>query len=230
MSVFSLDGRRELAHTVENHIGHIYQYVTLLLGMKPAQHEYKVMGLAPYARSDALDEAYEVFRDVLDVDRLRIVYRDKPGDLYFHFRDALEGHRFDAVAGAVQRFTEEILCLWARNCIAETGLDTLCFSGGVAQNIKACKRLMELAGVKDLSVCPAAGDTSLAMGACYHTMWERFTTTEAERAAVEPITDIYLGPAVDDAEVRRLLSQPPVQGNYEVREQADRHDIAQRLV
>ena len=30
--------------TRENHIGHIYQYITLLLGMKPNQHEYKVMG------------------------------------------------------------------------------------------------------------------------------------------------------------------------------------------
>ena len=37
------------AFNKENHLGHIYQYITLLLGMKPNQHEYKVMGLAPYA-------------------------------------------------------------------------------------------------------------------------------------------------------------------------------------
>jgi carbamoyltransferase len=47
VSIFSEEGRRELAATRDNHIGHIYQYITLLLGMKPAQHEYKVMGLAP---------------------------------------------------------------------------------------------------------------------------------------------------------------------------------------
>ena len=29
-------------------IGRLYRYITLLLGMKPGQHEYKVMGLAPY--------------------------------------------------------------------------------------------------------------------------------------------------------------------------------------
>ena len=29
-------------------LGRIYRYITLLLGMKPGQHEYKVMGLAPY--------------------------------------------------------------------------------------------------------------------------------------------------------------------------------------
>ena len=44
------NGNFELvAHNRHNHLGHIYQYITLLLGMKPSQHEYKVMGLAPYA-------------------------------------------------------------------------------------------------------------------------------------------------------------------------------------
>ena len=29
-------------------IARIYRYMTLLLGMKPNEHEYKLMGLAPY--------------------------------------------------------------------------------------------------------------------------------------------------------------------------------------
>ena len=40
------DGNFKLiSYNIENHLGNIYKYVTLLLGMKPAHHEYKVMGL-----------------------------------------------------------------------------------------------------------------------------------------------------------------------------------------
>ena len=31
-------------------IGRLYRYITLLLGLKPDQHEYKVMGMAPYCK------------------------------------------------------------------------------------------------------------------------------------------------------------------------------------
>ena len=39
----------KLLQTDKCHIGRMYRYATLLLGMKPAEHEFKVMGLAPYA-------------------------------------------------------------------------------------------------------------------------------------------------------------------------------------
>ena len=33
-------------------IGRLYRYVTLILGLKPNEHEYKVMGLAPYCKEN----------------------------------------------------------------------------------------------------------------------------------------------------------------------------------
>ena len=39
---------KEKYKTNEASLGRLYRYITLLLGMKPTQHEYKVMGLAPY--------------------------------------------------------------------------------------------------------------------------------------------------------------------------------------
>ena len=112
---FTESERKELARTGENHLGHIYQYVTLILGMKPAQHEYKVMGLAPYANEKELQKSYKVFENILKVEGLNIVFDKRPKDLYFHFLVALEGHRFDGIAGAVQRFLEDILCKWVKN-------------------------------------------------------------------------------------------------------------------
>ena len=35
------------------------KFITLLLGMKPSQHEYKVMGLAPYASDYEIKKAYD---------------------------------------------------------------------------------------------------------------------------------------------------------------------------
>lgn len=194
VSRFNEDGRKEFAHTRENHLGHIYQYITLLLGMKPAQHEYKVMGLAPYANEHEVEKSYRVFERVLKVDGLNIVFDRQPRDLYFHFREALEGHRFDGIAGAVQKFLEDVLTTWVRAAVKETGLSRIVMAGGVAQNVKAMMQLVQLPEVEDLFVCPAAGDTSLPIGACYLAMHEYIVANDLSTDLLEPLSHVYLGP------------------------------------
>ena len=39
-----------LSEGKDNLLGKFYSSITLLLGMNPARHHYKVMGLAPYAK------------------------------------------------------------------------------------------------------------------------------------------------------------------------------------
>ncbi len=229
VSIFSEDGRLELAKTRDNHLGHIYQYMTLILGMKPAQHEYKVMGLAPYANTREQAKSYKVFEHILKVDGLNIVYDQKPKDLYFHFLEALEGHRFDGIAGAVQQFVEIILCQWVQAGLQATGLGRICFSGGVSQNIKACKCIMELPGVDDLYVCQAAGDTSLPIGACYFAFWEYLRANKLPVDIIEPIDNIYLGPEFGDCEIKTILAQNNTSTKYHIIEGVDPCDIAKRL-
>jgi len=228
-SVFSDRGREELARTTENHLGHIYQYITLILGMKPIQHEYKVMGLAPYADAKYIDKAYQVFRRIQKVDGLNLVYDQRPRDLYFHFRDALEGHRFDAIAGAVQRFVEEILCDWVSACLARTGQKRLVFSGGVAQNIKACKRIAELPGLDEIYVCPAAGDTSLPIGACYYAMWQTLTESGRSAESLAPLETIYLGPEFSKRDVSAAMAASGIASKYKVIPNPTTDDLAARL-
>lgn len=204
---FTESERKELARTGENHLGHIYQYVTLILGMKPAQHEYKVMGLAPYANEKELQKSYKVFENILKVEGLNIVFDKRPKDLYFHFLEALEGHRFDGIAGAVQRFLEDILCKWVKKCIDETNLRHVVFAGGVAQNIKACKSITELTDLEDFFVCPAAGDTSLPIGACYFAMWEHLKKNNLPFDAIKPLDDIYLGPQFYNEQILETINR-----------------------
>lgn len=229
VSKFSEDGREELAHTSQNHLGHIYQFITLILGMKPSHHEYKLMGLAPYANVKELAKSYRVFENILKVDGLNIVYGEKPKDLYFHFREALEGHRFDGIAGALQRFLEVVLCEWVSNCVVATGLSRVCFSGGVAQNIKACKKVAELDCVDDIYVCQASGDTSLPIGACYYAMWEYLRKNELPCNLLRPVEKMYLGPEYSNEEINTFIEQEDVVSRYKVEREVSPNAIAGRL-
>lgn len=229
VSIISENGRKELASTKENHIGHIYQYITLLLGMKPAQHEYKVMGLAPYANTREQEKSYRVFNDILKVDGLNIVFNKKPSDLYFVFRERLEGHRFDGIAGGLQKFVENLLCSWIGNCVAHTGLKRICFTGGVAQNIKACKSIGELPEIDDLYICPAAGDTSLPIGACYYAMWEHLKNTSQSFEKIKPVDSMYLGPEFTRDQIKQFLDHEPAVKKYTVIEKVTPREVARRL-
>ena len=96
------NGLEPVASGAEHLVSRIYKFVTLILGMKPNEHEYKVMGLAPYSRSRRHVEASErVFFEVLDF-RDGAFVSDRPlADSYFDLKDRLEGHRFDNIAAAL---------------------------------------------------------------------------------------------------------------------------------
>ena len=53
------------------------------MGMMPDAHEFKVMGLAPYAKEPILKQAYEVFKKGMYVDGLNFKYHERPSDLFF---------------------------------------------------------------------------------------------------------------------------------------------------
>jgi len=146
-------------------LGRIYRHVTLLLGMKPLEHEYKVMGLAPYAKGKYAREVYQVFEELIDVDGIDFVYKNKPRDSYFHFKDRLEGYRFDNIAAGMQMWVEDILTRWVTNIVKETGIGTLVFSGGVAMNVKAMGKVGSLPEVDRMFVPGSGSDDSNCIGA-----------------------------------------------------------------
>src|SRR5205807_2705727 len=58
--------RSEATPSGPGSLGSFYTLVTLLLGMKPGEHEYKVMGLAPYAPAGPTERAAAALRTVFD--------------------------------------------------------------------------------------------------------------------------------------------------------------------
>jgi carbamoyltransferase len=182
-------------------IGRIYRYTTLLLGMRPADHEYKLMGLAAYNSGEFSQEAYNVFAETLQVDGLGFKYKTEVKDHFFHFKDRLEGQRFDSIAYGIQRRTEELLTEWISNGVQETGIGNIVMSGGVAQNIKANKAIWEMDGVTQLFIPPGPGDESISIGAAYAESIKQGLKANQ----FEPISNGYFGPSYDDSSIRKAI-------------------------
>src|SRR5260370_30783590 len=83
-------------------------------------------------------------------------------------RSSSEGARCADVAASVQLVLEEVLVDLARGLRRETGLDDLCFGGGVALNGVANARVLREAGFSNLFVPSAPGDAGGALGAALY--------------------------------------------------------------
>ncbi len=182
---FSDAGATLLAESAENDLARIYKMATLVLAMRPDEHEFKVMGLAPYAKPSHVARAREVLDDLLAVDGMRVVHRNRPRDLYAYLRAAWLDHRFDNIAGAVQSYTECIAAELVTNIVAATGVRRVVMSGGVAMNVKMNKVIAELDCVDALYVCGSGGDESLSIGGCY--------VLNADSGTNAPLAHMYLG-------------------------------------
>lgn len=218
------DGKIEsLYNMYHNHLGHLYQYVTLILGMKPNQHEYKVMGLAPYANDYETNKAYNVFKDILEVDGLEVKFKNRPKDFYFEIRDKLKDCRFDGIAAGMQKFLETILCQWVENCVTHTGVKNVVMAGGVAQNIKAMKAISELDCVENIFIPPAAGDTSNCIGTCYNIAYQNNLEN------ISPLNNIYLGPSFSQEEIKESIDKHNLADEFTITENITNEDIAKHL-
>jgi carbamoyltransferase len=218
----------ELARSNESGVARIYRAITLLLGMKMGEHEYKVMGLAPYATDREAEKSWRIFDGMMEIreDLIRYAPGRKPTDLYFFFLEAFAAHRFDGISAAVQRMAEESVTAWFRATLAKYGSRNAVFSGGVAMNVKLNKLIAESGLVDDFYVCPSPGDDTLCVGACY---MAECAASPGAWEHILPITDPYLGPAYGAADIRRAIDAGGVAGEFTVEEGVDASRTAEFL-
>lgn len=187
----------------EYSLGYIYGAVTEFLGMKPHEHEYKVMGLAPYAKKEDIERVYKTIEHVIDLDPhnpLQFVMRFNAQD-FLHYMDMYcKRVRFDHVAGAFQRLVEEKTVEWVKAAIKHTGITTVILSGGVFMNVKANERIAALAQVKELFILPSCADESAPLGSSYLGYRTRMKQQDKE-LDIQPIHNIYWGSQVDRREL-----------------------------
>lgn len=198
--------RREVAIPSGVGIGTLYGKITEYLGMRRNEHEYKVMGLAPYAKSAAGDAFLEQLRLLISFSVKSLSFSTpfhmQYAKYYFVVKN-FSNFRFEAIASGIQKFTEELVLQLLRAALVRYPLAHLCVSGGVFMNIKLNQIIQSQFTNLRLTFTPSCGDDSLAIGAAKFG-YDSLTTT-----CTKPITSLYLGSAYSNNEVEAALNKLP---------------------
>ncbi|XVH33673.1 carbamoyltransferase (plasmid) [Haloferacaceae archaeon DSL9] len=192
-----------------NSFGLFFAVVTEYLGYRMFNGEGKVMGLAPYGtRNPDIERTLRGLIDTgVDYDVTELTKRWGTG--YGVKRlEAEFGRPRNRTPGEFDRW-EKDLAATAQALLEETvteiveaytnALDTrnVALAGGVVLNCKLNGRVRELEGVDRVFAQPVAHDAGLALGAGW---------LDQSPGAVEPLTDVYLGPEYGVDEIRELLT------------------------
>lgn len=203
VSIYKNGKLERISKTSQNNsVGGFYSAVTEYLGMKPGEHEYKVMGLAPYASSKASERVYQTIKNWILVDHKNLSFRTIVNShmflklCYKNFK----GQRFDHIAAAAQKLIEARMVEWVETAIKRTGIKTIVASGGVFMNVKLNKLIASSPNADNFFVFPSSGDESNAFGACYYGYKKLDPNNQPE-----PIKDLYLGPLFNSALINKIL-------------------------
>tara|TARA_B100000674_G_scaffold213068_1_gene174642 strand:+ start:1061 stop:2890 length:1830 start_codon:yes stop_codon:yes gene_type:complete len=227
--IFRGDGtKEEIVKGASFIIGRLYRYITLILGLRPNEHEYKVMGMAPYCKDKYSENVFNLFKSYQDVDGIEFKYKSKPKDMYFEVRNMLEGERFDSICGGVQRYTEYLLTKWIKNLTELTGVKRLIVTGGVGMNVKANMVLAKEGGLENIYIPPSPDDSSQAMGAVLEYLRQKKYQGEILKGL-----NVYSGPKANTPEVlKNKYIEKEINGikqRYIVQKKFNNSEIAELL-
>jgi carbamoyltransferase len=179
----------------------IYADITRILGMKINEHEYKVMGLAPYAKGEYAQAPYEIIRSLVWLDKEMLQFKSHFGQraAYMLLRNKLSQYRFDSIAFAVQKWTEELMVKYIEGAVKKYKIPVVVVGGGWFMNVKGNMEIYKSPLVDKLFVCPSGGDESLAIGACYL----GFESLGGKNP--KEVESLYLGPEYTNEEVAKSI-------------------------
>ena len=227
----SIELRRELRFP--HSLGMLYSTFTAYLGFPVNEGEYQVMGLAAYGKPAFSDQVRRMVRRTPDgAFALDLSYFEFHEGARRSFSDRLvaelgpprhpwdpidpetaEGARYAAVAASVQLVLEETLVDLARSLHRETGLEDLCYGGGVALNGCANARILRESGFRNLYVPSAPGDAGCALGAALYA--DRLHFRQRHRAVPD---HPYWGPEIDANDLARLAGEDGLEVEQRARE------------
>ena len=168
-------------------VGYLYAETTNFLGMKQFQHEFKVMGMAPYGQKNKVKRIIENLEKILYLTNEGKFNSSVVSSLFkYELEKVFKYEKFENICYAVQRYTEILLTNWVKFWIKKTLIDNVIVSGGVFMNIKAAKEISELEELNTLFVVPSSSDESLPFGALYK-------INKSHSNDIEIVKNLYLG-------------------------------------
>ncbi len=201
-------------------LGLLYLSVTEYLGFRENCEEGKVMGLAAYGKPRYLPE----FRQVVHIKpNGRFTIQTRYFDVHLtkkrYLTDEFEhlvgprrkqneplDQRHADIAASLQAFYEEALIELLKRLNRLTGLDCLCFSGGLALNSLANGMILEKTPFNDIFIPPMTNDCGCSLGAAL-----LLDPSVQAGKRPEPLSDAGLGPAFSDEKIESSLKENRLQ-------------------
>ncbi len=201
-------------------IGLLYTALTVFLGFRPFDGEYKVMGLAAYGESSReanpyytkLHQMVQIFEDGSFALNMRFfghnnfemkAYRQEFTDLIGLSprkpHDPM-GRNYEHLAAALQLLAEDLVLGVLKHAHDIAPSDNLCFAGGMALNSVINAKILPKTNFTNLFIQPAAGDGGTVLGAA------KYIQNLADDSALsEHMTHAYLGPSYTTSEIKDIL-------------------------
>jgi carbamoyltransferase len=169
------------------------------------EHEYKLMGMAPFASHSSQARAI--------ADSFHELYRWNDDGLTYRRNDQcppiptlgpwlIERYRFerfDNIASGLQLFIEEFATEWVKRIMRTLDSARVALAGGLFMNVKLNQAISELDEVADLFVFPSCGDESNVFGAAFSRYHELTGNIP------DPLQDYYLGPSFTNSEIKAAI-------------------------
>jgi len=200
-----------------NSIGLLWATLAGFMGMKPLEDEYKVMGLAPYAKIDKARQVADLFSQILFLDKegnFRSKFSLAPSHLFYWQKFLYE--RFDNLAAGIQLFTEEIICNWIKYWINKTAIHDIALAGGLFMNVKLNQKISELKEVENIFIMPSAGDESSVFGCCFYG-YKKYCEENNLPFNPQPFTHLYLGFDYSNEDIKKTIEDLKLNSKYKVK-------------
>lgn len=168
----------------DDSIGHFYKIISGCIGFRffdKNGYFYpeagKTMGLAPYGDNRYYDELSKYVK----YEKNGIVRANLTDGKLKHTVDKIleedgkNGNEFickASIAWACQKICEESILFCANYLYEKTKLKKLCYSGGVALNCVANKRILDETPFEEVFLFPACGDNGTTIGCAYYGYFE----------------------------------------------------------
>lgn len=192
-------------------IGYFFSHVTYYLGLKAGEHEFKVMGMAPYAnklRSDLIKKELE-----------KLIWLNSDGhfssttqsaNFIYELIDIFKLKRFDEIARASQEFLEDITIKWITYWIKKTNIKKIVVGGGVFMNVKLNKIIHEMSLVDFLFPIPSCTDDSLPIGGI-------FLENIKQNIEISKINNLYYGRSFDLELIKNFISDKKLEEDFVIK-------------
>ncbi|MCK6438867.1 MAG: hypothetical protein L6Q71_01545 [Planctomycetes bacterium] len=194
----------------EDSLGDLLEHVTYLLGMVPQRDEQLLMDLGANAAGEAVESAAKRFELLFEFDEMLPLSWHRSGNLPETARsqEFLRRHfrrrRFDHIAGGWYHFLCRFMTDWVGRCAHKTEIRDVVLCGDLFELGELVPVVSRHKDVVSVSRSVLPGSPGNAIGAAL--LVARDKESDGIRA-LDPLRDPYIGPATNQDDLARALSE-----------------------